>query len=76
MLERSGCRPRIVIGESPDGRWREESYLISGLTRHEMAAIAKKFGQSSVFELDDEHLRVIRVDTGAVVAEGPRRREE
>jgi hypothetical protein len=63
-LVEQGCRPKTVIGESPDGRWREESLLARGLTRERAAEIGAMFGQTAIFELDEAWLRVIRCEDG------------
>jgi hypothetical protein len=72
VLVEQGCRPKTVIGESPDGRWREESLLVGGLSRERAAALGALFGQTAIFELDDERLRVIRCDDGAEMRSRPR----
>jgi hypothetical protein len=72
LLVRHGGSPRMVIGESPDGRWREESYLVTGLTRVRAAEIAGLFGQRGIFELDERVLRVVRSSDASEMVEVPR----
>lgn len=35
------------LGESPDGHWSEESFLVLGMTEKEAAFLAKKFEQNA-----------------------------
>lgn len=72
VLIRNGAKPRIVIGRSPDGRWREERYLMGGLTRTRAAEIGAMFGQVAIFELDDACLRVVRCSDGSETHSVPR----
>jgi hypothetical protein len=61
----------MVIDESPDGRWREQSYLVTGLTRARAAEIAALFGQRGIFELDERNVRVIRTADAREMVEVP-----
>jgi len=67
VLINEAGKPRMVIGESPDHRWREESYLVQGLDRIRAAELGAMFGQTAIFELDQEWLRVIRCEDGVEV---------
>jgi Protein of unknown function (DUF3293) len=72
LLLRHGTAPKMVIGESPDGRWREESYLVGGLARARAAEIGALFGQRAVFELTADVLHVIRCSDESIVRSVPR----
>lgn len=65
-------KPRLVIGESVDGRWREESYLVTGLSREALVDLGRRFGQATILELDEDSTHVIRCEDGQVVRSGPR----
>lgn len=56
-----------VIGRSPDGKWREESFLVHGLRRQQAADLGLDFAQTAVFELDKDNLNVVRCSDGEVV---------
>lgn len=72
VLVRHGTKPAMVIGESPDGRWREESYLVSGLDRAVALAIGSLFGQVAIFEITNEALIVLRCSDGEAMRTVPR----
>ncbi len=46
-------------GESPDGRWREESLAVLGLSRQQALALVQPFGQVAIFELTVTKLAII-----------------
>lgn len=58
-----------------DGSWREESFMVTGITRAEAVRIAAEFGQLAVFELHDEKMLVIEVATGEPRRAVARRRQ-
>lgn len=73
LLTRHGHRPTAVRGASPDGKWQEESLLVSGLRRERAAEIGEMFGQVAIFELTVDELRVIRCADGAMMRVRKRR---
>jgi len=62
-----------VIGRSCQGDWKENSWAISGLERHEVLRIASRFQQRAIFELMHEEMLVIDND-GVVRRQVPRSR--
>ncbi|MCB9598581.1 MAG: hypothetical protein H6719_38050, partial [Sandaracinaceae bacterium] len=54
---------RAAPGE--DG-WREDMVLVQGLTRSDALELAALHGQRSVFEIEDDELRVLETRTGTV----------
>lgn len=65
-----------VVGTARDGSWREDSFLVSAITRADAVAIGARFGQLAVFELTDDTYAVVEVASGRAVRVGPRRGEE
>jgi hypothetical protein len=59
---------RQAKGESPDGDWSEVSVAVAGIEREEACQYGARFGQLAIFELDHEHLRVVRCVDQVVVA--------
>ena len=55
------------VGRAPgeDG-WREDMVLVQGLTRSDALELAALHGQRSVFEIEDDELRVLETRTGTV----------
>jgi hypothetical protein len=51
LLELRGYAFEEVDGVSPDGRWREPSFLIRGIERQTACQLGHRFGQRAVFEL-------------------------
>lgn len=51
-----------VIGQSPDGKWKQDSFAIGGIDEDEARKLAKMFGQRAFFELTQEYIRVISTD--------------
>ena len=51
-----------VVGQSPDGKWKQYSFAVSGISKDESLKLAKMFGQRAVFELTQEYIRVIPTD--------------
>lgn len=70
-LAGKGLEPVEVTGSSPDGSWREDSFLVacegSALTH-----IGHLFGQLAVFEVDETTVRVVRCSDGLVMEETDR----
>lgn len=64
VLELRGLQFQPVVGQSPDGAWREQSFAVAGLTRDEACALGKLFCQRAIFELDAQSLAVVAVDGG------------
>jgi hypothetical protein len=66
-LRAEGLEHEPVVGRSPDGEWREPSFLVFGLTRDRAAALGLRFEQWAVFELDAGEVRVVACVDGAVM---------
>ncbi|WP_055076404.1 DUF3293 domain-containing protein [Pseudanabaena sp. 'Roaring Creek'] len=64
-----------VVGQSPDGKWSENSFAIEGMTRLEACKLAKDFSQRAVFELESDTVRVISI-TGKIMSERDRNRND
>ena len=64
-----------VVGQSPDGKWSENSFAIEGMTRLEACKLAKDFSQRAVFELESETVKVISI-TGKIMSERDRNRND
>lgn len=58
-LEAAGGVTEPVIGKSEEGSWSEESWLVTGLDRVRVAALAGEFDQIAFFELEGSEVRVI-----------------
>lgn len=61
-----------VVGAARDGSWREDSFLVSGITRADAVAIGARFGQLALFELTDDTLAVVEVASGRQLRAVPR----
>jgi hypothetical protein len=68
LLKSRGLEFVELIGQSPDGHWAQTMFAITGMSRSEACALASKFGQRAIFELDEHEFRVVCVD-GTVRAE-------
>jgi len=51
-----------VVGRSKCGQWQETSWAISGLGRTEALAIAHRFQQRAIFELNESDMLVVSID--------------
>jgi|GEM_PF-1820114 len=67
LLRERGLDPMEVLGASPDGHWKEDSLLVSGMPRHEAAELASQFGQIAIFELTNTDLLVVACPSGEVL---------
>ena len=67
LLRERGLDPMEVVGASPDGHWKEESLLVSGVPRREAVELASQFGQVAIFELTDADLLVVACPSGEVL---------
>lgn len=76
LLVREGAHPVAVVGQSPDGSWLEESFLVGGLSRARAVAIGIRFEQLAIFELNQEQVLVIDCATGNPRLAVPRVRSE
>jgi hypothetical protein len=74
VLTGRGLDPTPVFGAYEDGSSGEESLLVCGLRRSEAADIGHRFGQVSIFELDEDSVHVISCEDGSVLKTVPRRR--
>ena len=66
-LTERGASAQLAVGRSPDGKWREESFLVEGLQARAIAELAQLFGQLAFFELDRSFLSVRESGTAEVV---------
>lgn len=67
LLADRGLDPIAVIGASAEGGWREESFAVSGLDRARACELGHRFGQTAIFKLTEDQLRVLRCPDGAVM---------
>jgi predicted transcriptional regulator len=52
-----------VVGQSPDGDWKQYSFAVGDISEEEACELAKEmFGQRAVFEITQEYIRVIPTD--------------
>lgn len=58
-LRDDGHLPMAALGMSPDRRWVEPSWAVSGLDRYQACAYGSIFAQVAVFEIDATCIRVI-----------------
>ena len=65
-LDSLGLRHDPALGRSPDGSTFEVSVAVRGTDRATVLAIAARYGQLAVYELDDR-IRCVDVASGAVV---------
>ena len=63
---------KTVIGKSPSGDWHEESFAVHGLTREQACSIARHFNQRGVYEILEDELLVIEVNTQEIKGRRPR----
>ncbi len=50
---------QYVIGTSADLNWQEDSFAVSGLSRHQACELARSYHQRGVFELTDNEFLAI-----------------
>ena len=63
---------KTVIGKSPSGDWQEESFAVHGLTRRQACNIARHFNQRGIYEILEDELLVIEVNTHEIKGRRPR----
>ena len=73
-LERRGGLVVDVVGQSQDGIWQEDSFLVSGIDGHQISELAALFGQLAYFELTKDEMRVCDSATGQIVEPVPLRK--
>jgi hypothetical protein len=71
-LRRHGSIGTPVIGRSRDGAWKEESFLVEGLSRQQASDFGANFGQTAIFEIDAAEVRVVRCSDAKVLRTRPR----
>ncbi len=52
-----------VTGMSPTGDWQEESFAVYGINRQQACKIASLFEQRAIFEIRENELLVVEVNT-------------
>ena len=52
-----------VIGQSPDGKWKQDSFAVGGISKEEACQLARKFEQRAIFELTQDYIRVVPTDS-------------
>ena len=52
-----------VIGQSPDGQWKQDSFAVGGISKEEACQLARKFDQRAIFELTQDYIRVVPTDS-------------
>ena len=72
-LEEEGV-PLVPV-QAGEGDWQEASLLVSetDLSPDRVFDLAKRFGQHSVFRLDEDHVNIVRVEDEQVLHRQPRR---
>lgn len=73
LLRERDLDPIDAVGASPDGGWKEESLLVSGMLRRDAVDVGSQFGQIAIFELTDDKLLVVACPSGDVLRSVPRR---
>ena len=71
VLERKTGEIVEVVGRSPCGNWKEESFLVGDLAEDVVLNLAKRYGQRGVFKLTDE-LKIVVTSDGEVRSETSR----
>ncbi|MFN5978322.1 MAG: DUF3293 domain-containing protein, partial [Pseudanabaena sp.] len=51
-----------VVGQSPDGKWKQDSFAVGGISKEEARELAEMFGQRAVFEITQDYIRVVPTD--------------
>ena len=74
ILGRRGGLVVDVVGQSQDGIWQEDSFLVSGIDGHQISELAALFGQLAYFELTKDEMRVCDSATGQIVEPVPLRK--
>ena len=75
-LHELGANASLVVGNSSDGTWSEDSFLTTGLSRDQVSQLAEAFAQKAFFEIDAEEVRVIETRTQAVIRTAKRVRNK
>jgi hypothetical protein len=74
LLKREGATSiKAGFGRSRDCSIKEDSFVVAGLTRQRAAAIGELFGQAAIFEVDRDHLRVLRCPDASEMGRRSRR---
>jgi hypothetical protein len=63
-LSGRGLRVSPAVGAAPDLSYGEQSYAVWGLGRDAAVAIAHRFAQLAIFEVDDRHITVVACPGG------------
>ena len=66
LLEAEVAHERCT-GSNPDGSWREEGWVVVGLSRHEAVSLGRRFGQDAIYEATAEELLIVWCDSGRSV---------
>ncbi len=69
-IERLGLRHHPALGRAPDDSTFERSVAVRDTTRADMLALARRYGQLAVYEIDDR-IRCVDVATAHVVTSTP-----
>lgn len=70
-LRGMGIDPQPAIGRSPDGAWVEPSWAVIGVSRAEICAVGREFGQVAVFAIDADHIYVVACADGEIMTVRP-----
>jgi hypothetical protein len=71
-LERTNPAFVSIAASSPDGKWREAGFAVSGMTREQASELGRQFVQRAVFELTDDQIAVVMCANGEIAARAPR----
>ncbi len=72
MLNQYNIEVLDVVGYSPGEKWKEESFAVSGLSRNQACQIAIRYGQRGIFEILEDILLVIEVNSQKIRRSRPR----
>jgi hypothetical protein len=65
-LERRRAAWFPARGASPDGRWFEDGFAVTGWTRPDACALARVHDQAAIFELSNARVAVVTADLDRV----------
>ena len=61
-IEALGARAHSAVGSSPDGKWSEDSFAVSGIGRRTALKLGLQYEQHAIFEIRKDELRVLGSD--------------
>ena len=61
-IEALGASVHSAVGSSPDGKWSEDSFAVSGIGRRTALNLGLQYEQHAIFEIRKDELRVLGSD--------------